>query len=99
MKATKIYYKKLFNLGNFQNEEIGVEIEVEYGERAVDVLQKARQFVNGLDPKNEKERKYNEACEILKNKNAWNYQRVVEAEELVRQYEVDKERGEEELPF
>ena len=99
MKATKIYYKKLFNLGNFQNEEIGVEIEVENGERAVDVLRKAKQFVNGLDPKNEKERKYNEACEILKNKNAWNYQRVVEAEELVRQYEVDKERGEEELPF
>jgi len=99
MKATKIYYKKLFNLGNFQNEEIGVEIEVEYGERAVDVLQKARQFVNGLDPNNEKERKYNEACDILKNKNAWNYQRVVEAEELVKQYEADKERGEEELPF
>ena len=99
MKATKIYYKKLFNLGNFQNEEIGVEIEVEYGERAVDVLQKARQFVNGLDPKNEKERKDNEACDILKNKNAWNYQRVVEAEELVKQYEADKERVEEELPF
>ena len=93
MKATKIYYKKLFNLGNFQNEEIGVEIEVENGERAVDVLQKARQFVNGLDPNNEKERKYNEACDILKNKNAWNYQRVVEAEELVKQYEADKERG------
>ena len=99
MKATKIYYKKLFNLGNFQNEEIGVEIEVENGERAVDVLQKARQFVNGLDPKNEKERKYHEACDILKNKNAWNYQRVVEAEELVKQYEADKKRGEEELPF
>ena len=68
MKATKIYYKKLFNLGNFQNEEIGVEIEVEYGERAVDVLQKARQFVNGLDPKNEKERNIMRLATSLKTK-------------------------------
>lgn len=26
-KLTKIYYKKLFNLGNFQHEEIGLETE------------------------------------------------------------------------
>jgi hypothetical protein len=96
MKAKKIYYKKLFNLGNFQNEEVGIELEIEEGERAADVLEKAKQFVNSLDPKNERERKYNEALDILKNRDAWNYRRVMEAPELVEQYE---EQGDEDLPF
>jgi hypothetical protein len=96
MKAKKIYYKKLFNLGNFQNEEVGIELEIEEGERAADVLEKAKQFVNSLDPKNERERKYNEALDILKNRDAWNYRRVMEAHELVEQYE---EQGDEDLPF
>jgi len=96
MKATKIYYKKLFNLGNFQNEEVGIEIEIEEGEKAADVLKKAKQFVNDVDPKNEKEREYIDACEILKNKNAWNYQKVIEAEEIVKRYDEEKE---DELPF
>ena len=98
MKATKIYYKRLFNLGNYQNEEIGIEIEVQEGEKAIDVLQKAKQFVSGLDPKNENERKYNEAIDIIKNKEGYNYKRVMEAEEIVRIYEANKE-SKDELPF
>lgn len=98
MKATKIYYKRLFSLGNYQNEEIGIEIEVQEGEKAIDVLQKAKQFVSGLDPKNENERKYNEAIDILKNKEGYNYKRVMEAEEIVRIYEANKE-SKDELPF
>lgn len=46
MKATKIYYQKCFNLGNYQNEVIGIELEVQQGDKAVDVIEKARYFVN-----------------------------------------------------
>ena len=49
MKATKIYYQKCFNLGNYQNEVVGIELEVGDGEKAVDVLEKAKQFVDSKD--------------------------------------------------
>lgn len=97
MKARKIYYKRLFSLGNYQNEEIGIEIEIEEGEKANDVLQKAKEFVIGLDPSRENERKYNDAIAILKDKDAYNYKRVIEAEEIVRQYESKIEIDD--LPF
>jgi hypothetical protein len=98
MKATKIYYKRLFSLGNYQNEEIGIEIEIEEGEKATDVLQKAKLFVSGLDPKNENERKYNEAIDILKYKENYAYKKVIESEEIVRIYEANK-GSKDELPF
>ena len=49
MKATKIYYQKCFNLGNYQNEVVGIELEVGDGEKAIDVLEKAKQFVDSKD--------------------------------------------------
>lgn len=98
MKAKKIYYKRLFNLGNFQNEEIGIELEVEEGEKANDVLEKAKQFVNNLDPKNEDEKKYKESLDILRNMGAWNYNRVIEADAFVKEYEARNEEDEN-LPF
>ena len=49
MKATKIYYQKCFNLGNYQNEVVGIELEIGEGEKAADVLEKAKQFVESKD--------------------------------------------------
>jgi bifunctional ADP-heptose synthase (sugar kinase/adenylyltransferase) len=98
MKAKKIYYKRLFSLGNYQNEEIGIEIEIEDGEKAIDVLQKAKQFVAGVDPKNENERKYNDAVEILRNKEDYSYKKVIDAQEVVRIYDANKDSIED-LPF
>ena len=45
MKVKKILYEKLFNLGNFENEKIGIEIEVEGNEEARDALNKPKIFV------------------------------------------------------
>lgn len=45
MKAKTIRYERLQNLGDYQHEKIAVELEVEEGEKAVDVLEKAKQFV------------------------------------------------------
>lgn len=87
MKAKKIIYEKLFNLGNYQHEKIGIEIEIEEGEKAKDVLEKAKQFVNQLDPENEKKKEYERSCEILKHKDGYTYSRVMQAEEVVKQYE------------
>ena len=98
MKATKIYYKRLFSLGNYQNEEIGMEIQVEDGEKASDVLQKAKQFISGLDPNNKAERNYLEAAHILKYKENYSYKEVIESEEIVKIYE-ENQASKDELPF
>jgi hypothetical protein len=45
MKATKIFYKELRTTGSYNNQELAIELEVEEGEKAKDVLQKAKLFV------------------------------------------------------
>lgn len=98
MKATKIYYKKLFSLGNYQNEEIGIEIEIEPGERAADVLQKAKMFVNGLNPVNQAKINYEKSLAILENKDVYQYKLVKDAEEFVAKYNAEQAESDD-LPF
>jgi len=98
MKATKIYYKKLSSLGNYENEEIGIEIQVEESEKASDVLKKAKQFVEGFSGKDEKEEEYNRALRVLKQKDNYPYKTVMDAQEIVEEYEKE-DKGPEDLPF
>ena len=98
MKATKIYYKKLFNLGSYQNEEIGIEIEIEPGERAADVLQKAKMFVNNFNPVNQAKINYEKSLAILENKDVYQYKLVKDAEEFVEKYNAEQAKSED-LPF
>lgn len=46
MKAKKITYSRLISKGNYENAKIEIEMEVEDGEKAVDVLRAAKRFVN-----------------------------------------------------
>lgn len=46
MKAKEIYYEKTFNLGNYSNEVIGVNVEIEEGETAAEAIKTAREYVN-----------------------------------------------------
>lgn len=46
MRATTITYKRVHNLGNYENEQIGIEIALEDGEKAEEALRLARVFVN-----------------------------------------------------
>lgn len=51
MKATKITYQRCFNLGDYENEVIGVEVEIEEGEKFKDVLDNARKCVEKMSKK------------------------------------------------
>lgn len=86
MKATKIYYEKLFNLGNYQNEKIGIELIIEDGEKASDVLEQAKNFVNSINPIEMRKKEYEEALKIVNNKMNYIYQRVIEAEKVIENY-------------
>ena len=96
MKATKIYYKRLFNLGNFQNAEIGIELEVEENEKAENVIKKAIEFVEIFNPKNDREQKIRELQRIIDNAREFKYGIVQDAKiELERL--LDEEEND--LPF
>ena len=46
MRATLIRYERVHNLGNFENERIGIEIQLEEGEKADEAIRLAKIFVN-----------------------------------------------------
>ena len=52
MKTVTVKYEKLFNLGSFEHEKIGVEIQLEEGEKPIDALTRARNFVNNQFQRN-----------------------------------------------
>lgn len=45
MQTKSITYSKVFSLGNYENEKIGVEIEIQDGDDVQKAIQEARQFV------------------------------------------------------
>ena len=45
MKVNTVSYSKVFSLGNFENEKIGVEIELQEGDDVQAVMQQAKQYV------------------------------------------------------
>lgn len=47
MKVTKITYKRVFALPEYQNEQIGIEIDLQEGDKASDALEAAKKFVLG----------------------------------------------------
>lgn len=48
MKATSIVYQKVYALGNFQNEKIGIEIELSEEDTATDALEKAKAWCDKM---------------------------------------------------
>ncbi len=45
MKATKVYFERTKSEPGFHNRRVGIELQVEGDEKAVDVLRKAELFV------------------------------------------------------
>lgn len=45
MKVSNISYSKVFSLGNYENEKLGVEIELNDGDDVQKAIQEARAFV------------------------------------------------------
>ncbi len=45
MKVKTVSYSKVFSLGNYENEKLGVEFEISEGDDVQTAMQKAREFV------------------------------------------------------
>jgi len=94
MKCTRIYYEKCFNLGNYQNEKVGVEIELAEGETATQALDASKKFVEKSNPKSDKKLELNNAKHIIEHKDSFSYNDVVKAQSII-----DKSPEEDDLPF
>ena len=92
MKCTRIYYEKCFNLGNYQNEKVGVEVELAEDETATQAIDAAKKFVEQNNPKNSS--KLEEAKRIVAYPNSHSYSEVVNAQGLI-----DTTPKEDDLPF
>lgn len=96
MKCTKIIYKRVFALPDYQNMSVGVELEVEEGETAKEVLEAAKKFVNDSNPNDAKKTAYEHALRVVETKDGRDYRVVMDAQKLIKDYESEIEDF---LPF
>ena len=95
MKATKVTYSRLISKGNYENAKIEIELEVEKGEKAADVFEAARQFVEErIAIEKLSDYTVNNARKVLDDRRNHTLAQIEEAEEIINRYSVQ-----EELPF
>ena len=95
MKATKIYYQKCFNLGDYQNEVIGIELAIEDGEKAADALLRARNFVAFQNNSEFKSAELLRAKSIIDYSDEYTGKQIKAAQRTIEEYE----QSTTELPF
>lgn len=95
MKATKVTYSRLISKGNYENAKIEIELEVEKGEKAADVFEAARQFVEKrIAIEKLSDYTVNNARKVLDDRRNHTLAQIEEAEEIINRYSVQ-----EYLPF
>lgn len=89
MKAVRVYYEKCFNLGNYENAKIGIEMEVEEGEHVNQVIEDTRLIIEGHNPNEvDKEPEHiTRARKIIANPSNQIYSVVKECEQMIAEYD------------
>lgn len=95
MKVRTIIYQKVFSLPNFQNEKIGIEIELDAKDKASDVVEKAKAWAERvhLGHANISQEVLN-AKAILADSDHYTGKQIKEAQAII-----DKFNEGEDLPF
>lgn len=98
MKAVTVRYERLYSLGNYEHAKFGVELTVDEGEKAADVMEQAKRFVRQMNTEamDAQKRKVERARAILQNRHFQIVSEVEEAERTVAAYEAEQQ---EEFPF
>lgn len=95
MKANKIVYSRLISKGNYENAKIEIELEVEEGEKASDVFEAAKAFVeNRIGIEKVSQFMLERAKKVMDDKRNHTLAQIEEAEEILAKAKVDDE-----LPF
>ena len=95
MKALRVTYSRLISKGNYENAKIEIELEVEPGEKASDVFEAAKTFVEKRIAV-EKMSSYtiDKARKVMDDKRNHTLAQIEEAEEILAKMKCDDD-----LPF
>lgn len=84
MKVTIVRYEKLVNLGNYENQKLGVEVQLEDGETPSEAVQRAKAFVDAhVTPKADTNYDIEQARRIVANPDDYAPKKVREAQLLL----------------
>lgn len=97
MQTKSINYSKVFSLGNYENEKIGVEIELLPGDDPQVAIQQARNFVEFNHKVNGLISKRSEAEHIINNPDNFTGRQVTQAREIIDRINEEISKGEKAL--
>ncbi len=96
MKANKIIYSRLISKGNYENAKIEIELEVEAGEKASEVFEAAKAFVERrIAVEKMSDYTIQQAREVIADKRNHTLAQIEEAEEILAKVKI----SDDELPF
>ena len=96
MKALKVTYSRLISKGNYENAKIEIELEVEQGEKASDVYEAAKSWVEKrIAVEKLSDYTIEKAKKAMDDKRNHTLAQIEEAEEILSKVKVQDD----ELPF
>ena len=96
MKALKVTYSRLISKGNYENAKIEIELEVEHGEKAADVYEAAKKWVEKrIAVEKLSDYTIEKAKKVMDDKRNHTLAQIEEAEEILSKIKVQDD----ELPF
>lgn len=87
VQITKMSYARVFSLGNYENEKIGVECEVPAGADTTNVYIELKEVVENAHALRQDLRNYNSAKAILQNQDMYRGTEVKAAIQVVKNFE------------
>ena len=96
MKALKVTYSRLISKGNYENAKIEIELEVEKGEKAADVYEAAKSWVEKrIAVEKLSDYTIEKAKKVMDDKRNHTLAQIEEAEEVLSKVKIQDD----ELPF
>jgi hypothetical protein len=96
MKALKVTYSRLISKGNYENAKIEIELEIEQGEKAADVYEAAKSWVEKrIAVEKLSDYTIEKAKKVMDDKRNHTLAQIEEAEEILSKVKVQDD----ELPF
>lgn len=96
MKALKVTYSRLISKGNYENAKIEIELEIEQGEKAADVYEAAKTWVEKrIAVEKLSDYTIEKAKKVMDDKRNHTLAQIEEAEEILSKVKVQDD----ELPF
>ena len=96
MKALKVTYSRLVSKGNYENAKIEIELEVEQGEKAADVYEAAKNWIEKrIEIEKLSDYTIEKAKKVMDDKRNHTLAQIEEAEEILSKVKVQDD----ELPF